>query len=346
MKPGGEQRIRSSDQMPPVTPYSQTTLAPWKHPSELAMLRDWFYPHHIPRSFFDISSSVRADHRQDAVNLVSLWQFRHPNLPHPLTCTAHLTEAILHDQAGRRDHLSSLALQNIYAMTFCRFVSALVDRDVRKSVTATIVKDAVAAEKLDAASGPQRGQSSMFANALALGLPESFVELRHQANHNLNEMPSLEMLRMRTEEALEWLWERWWKFNAQGSVEPALSEWQEKHATWPMRKFGETATEQKPQSVKRKRSQQAEDDQDGPVCAEPRGPVLADLNGQQQKSDSTPESRGSVQQPQAWTMHFLGSLDHLPTGPEMRSPRATNQPVIAPDGRVVTPSDARHTLTP
>ena len=189
--------------MAPSTPYSQLSPAPWKHPSELAMVRDWFYPERVSRSVFDLPAS-HGDRRQDAINLVSLWQFRDPKLTHALVATAHLTDAVLHDQPGRRDSLSNLALRGIYAMTFCRFVNALVDRDVRRSTTTTIARNKVVAES-DIGSGPHRGQSSMYAHALKLGLPESFVELRHQAIHD--DMPSLEVLRAMTGEALEWLWQ-------------------------------------------------------------------------------------------------------------------------------------------
>jgi Las1-like len=174
---------------------------------------------------FDFALSP-VNRRQDAINMVALWQFKDPQLNHALVSTAHLTDAILHDQPGRREKLSTLALRSIYAMSFCRFVNALVDRDVRKSVNATIVKDNSAAIS-DAGAGPHRGQSSMYAHALKLGLPECFVELRHEAIHE--GMPSLEMLRLRTGEALEWLWDRWWKFNVTGSSQPALRLWEEKH---------------------------------------------------------------------------------------------------------------------
>lgn len=143
--------------------------------------------------------------------------------------TAHLTDATLHDQPGRRDQLSGMALRSIYAMAFSRFVNALVDRDVRKSTTATIAKDDMAVD-WDDGSASRRGQNSMYAHALKLGLPEAFVDLRHQAIHE--DMPSLEVLRMSTRQALDWLWEKWWKYNVKGSAQPALSEWEEKHRRW------------------------------------------------------------------------------------------------------------------
>jgi Las1-like len=275
------------------------------------MVRDWFYPQHVPHSF-DFASLFQADHRQDAINLVSLWHFRDAKLDHALISTANLTDALLHDQAGRREQLSSLALRSIYAMTFCRFVNTFVDRDVRKCVTATIARDTAAAE-LDAGTGAHRGQSSMYAHALALGLPETFVELRHQATHN--EMPSLEVLRLRTQEALEWLWERWWKFNVKGSAEPALSEWLEKHGKGNLGKgrvFYQEQNSMSDQSLlrqrchKRKCSSHEEDEEDDPVSREEAERRPHSSDGQkQQKSDSDQERQGSVvQRPQGWVTCF------------------------------------------
>lgn len=298
-------------QMAPPTPYSQINPAPWKHPSQLAMVRDWFYPEHIPRALFGFASS-NVDRRQDAINIISLWRFRDLKLNHVLISTAHLTDAILHDQPGKRDNLSSTALRSIYAMTFCRFVNALVDRDVRKSVTATMARENVAAES-DTGSGPHRGQSSMYAHALALGLPESFVELRHQAIHE--EMPSLEVLRMRTGEALEWLWERWWKVNVNGSAEPALSEWKEKHREWETSadQLGVENREGRAEEAalcrrcrKRKRSERENGDEDEASSGEEAEKNSHDLDRpKQQKVDI----EGGNQVPpalerQGWTLHF------------------------------------------
>lgn len=48
----------------------------------------------------------------------------------------------------------------------------------------------------------------MFNRAAAIGLPLSFVELRHQAAHR--ELPSLVLLRNYTNRGLEWLWDNYW----------------------------------------------------------------------------------------------------------------------------------------
>lgn len=49
----------------------------------------------------------------------------------------------------------------------------------------------------------------MFSRALDLGLPASFVELRHEATHR--ELPSLTVLRDSTGRSLEWLWGFYWR---------------------------------------------------------------------------------------------------------------------------------------
>lgn len=48
----------------------------------------------------------------------------------------------------------------------------------------------------------------MFQRAMDLGLPASFVELRHEATHR--EPPSLVVLRKATSRSLEWLWDHYW----------------------------------------------------------------------------------------------------------------------------------------
>lgn len=48
----------------------------------------------------------------------------------------------------------------------------------------------------------------MFQRAMDLGLPASFVELRHESTHR--EPPSLVVLRKATQRSLEWLWDNYW----------------------------------------------------------------------------------------------------------------------------------------
>lgn len=48
----------------------------------------------------------------------------------------------------------------------------------------------------------------MYSIAKTIGLPATFVELRHQATHE--ELPSLPKLRNATDKALLWIWEYYW----------------------------------------------------------------------------------------------------------------------------------------
>lgn len=59
----------------------------------------------------------------------------------------------------------------------------------------------------------------MFQRAVDLGLPASFVELRHEATHR--EPPSLVVLRKATQRSLEWLWDNYWaEIDDSGNVPP------------------------------------------------------------------------------------------------------------------------------
>jgi len=51
-------------------------------------------------------------------------------------------------------------------------------------------------------------RKTMFQRAADLGLPASFVELRHEATHR--EPPSLVVLRKASQRSLEWLWDNYW----------------------------------------------------------------------------------------------------------------------------------------
>ncbi|KAL2830047.1 beta-lactamase-like protein [Aspergillus cavernicola] len=150
---------------------AKVIFTPWKTHSELLAVRNQFYP--IPE--YD-----GPDMRSHACATVGAWKMR-GNLPHPVEATALLTDAILHDDAVKN---SVFSIRATYAAAFCRFVTGLVD------------------SKLYGA------RKTMFGRALDLGLPASFVELRHEATHR--ELPSLTVLRDSTERSLEWLWGFYW----------------------------------------------------------------------------------------------------------------------------------------
>lgn len=61
----------------------------------------------------------------------------------------------------------------------------------------------------------------MFQRAMDLGIPASFVELRHEATHR--ELPSLVVLRSATQRSLQWLWDNYWAKISASVAEKQLS---------------------------------------------------------------------------------------------------------------------------
>ncbi|EXJ84233.1 hypothetical protein A1O3_04900 [Capronia epimyces CBS 606.96] len=199
-------------------------FSPWRHESELAMVRDWFFPGHVKQDGFSIPP---PDMRQQAVNRVNLWLFKAGQLPAALIATAGLTEALLHDERGRAQgerSISDSAMQSIYAMAFARFVNGFVDREVARSHAAEMALDGASAGTTVVSTA--KGESSMYAHAATIGMPQKFVDLRHEVTHG--HIPNLIYLQQMTSQALEWLWDRWWVKKATGDPARALRELEER----------------------------------------------------------------------------------------------------------------------
>ncbi|KAE8349701.1 glyoxylase [Aspergillus coremiiformis] len=150
---------------------SKVIFTPWKELSALQAVRTQFYP---PPTY------EGPDKRSRACATVAVWKLR-GNLPHPVEATALLTDAILHDDARKN---SIFSIRATYSAAFCRFVTGLVDSKLHGQ------------------------RKTMFQRAIDLGLPASFVELRHEATHR--ELPSLTVLRNAAQRSLEWLWDSYW----------------------------------------------------------------------------------------------------------------------------------------
>ncbi|GAB1214436.1 hypothetical protein ATERTT37_003599 [Aspergillus terreus] len=150
---------------------AKVIFTPWKEHSQLLAVRDQFYP---PLTYDG------PDLRSKACATISVWKIR-GNLPHAVEATALLTDAILHDDAQKN---SVFSIRATYSAAFCRFVTGLVDSKLHGQ------------------------RKTMFQRAVDLGLPASFVELRHEATHR--ELPSLTVLRNATQRSLEWLWDYYW----------------------------------------------------------------------------------------------------------------------------------------
>ncbi len=198
---------------------------PWRSDSELAMIRDWFYPQHIER---DVYSARHPDMRQRAISKINLYLFKAGGIPHAMVATASLTEALIHDdQLDRQKYISHSAMASVYSMALVKFVNGFVDRDVAKATAASLSAgqtdqsehDDPGATTLAVKGG---GDNSMYAYAVKIGLPEIFVDLRHEIVHG--RIPELSYLREIAEKGLEWLWQKWWLKNATGDPARALQE--------------------------------------------------------------------------------------------------------------------------
>ncbi|EEP80168.1 conserved hypothetical protein [Uncinocarpus reesii 1704] len=164
----------------------QLQFTPWKERSQLVAVRDQFYP---PLDYNG------PDMRPQASALVWVWKIR-GNLPHAVEATALLTDAILHDDASKN---SIFSIRATYSSAFCRFVTGLVDSKLHGR------------------------KQTMYQKAMTLGVPASFVELRHEATHR--ELPSLAVLRDAARRSLDWLWEFYWaKIDYGGSAPLGSSE--------------------------------------------------------------------------------------------------------------------------
>ncbi|KAF3483420.1 uncharacterized protein GIQ15_02744 [Arthroderma uncinatum] len=127
------------------------------------------------RDQFYPKSSDEQDSRAKACSLVWVWKVR-GNLPHAVEATALLTDAILHDDPSKN---SIFSIRAAYS-----FVTGLVDSKLHGR------------------------KQSMYQKAMAVGVPASFVELRHEATHR--DLPSLVVLRNAAQRSMEWLWDFYW----------------------------------------------------------------------------------------------------------------------------------------
>lgn len=148
-------------------------ITPWRDVSEWQFVKACFFPK---------SDGLDMDPRPRALARVSAWHVR-GRVPHAVVSTAMLTTAVLRDQDGS---MSILEARMLLSMAITRFVNGLLD-PAQQAVFAI----------------------SMTALARSIGLPESFVEIRHSATHDA--LPSLSVLREALFRALDWLWRNYWE---------------------------------------------------------------------------------------------------------------------------------------
>lgn len=150
----------------------QYVITPWRDQSELLKIRQQLYP--------PTTTPSNDPSRRHAVEKVSVWMQR-GNCPHLVESTAILTAARLNDIPAN----SNYCIRAAYSAAFSRFVTGLLDGHQDK-----------------------RHKLSMYSIAKNIGLPATFVELRHQATHE--GLPSLPKLRVATDKALHWIWDYYW----------------------------------------------------------------------------------------------------------------------------------------
>ncbi|KAI1044364.1 hypothetical protein LB505_007152 [Fusarium chuoi] len=184
----------------------QYVFTPWRDRYELLLVREQMYTGIDTNA---IEAKEHSSHSEGSVNIqsqqilddqetqkrqhkavarVSMWMQR-GNCPHMVESTALLMAATLSDKeaaAGENAASSAYAIRAAYSAAFSRFVTGLLDGHQDK----------------------QRKQS-MYSIAKTIGLPATFVELRHQSTHE--QLPSLAKLRTAAKKALLWIWEYYWK---------------------------------------------------------------------------------------------------------------------------------------
>jgi hypothetical protein len=178
----------------------QYVFTPWRDQGELLTVRQQFYPETArargrERLAADTSDALdrlakEDEDRQRAVARVSLWMHR-GHCPHLIESTALLTASQLLERGqkvgSQQDSPAARsAIRASYATAFSRFVTGLLDGHQDK-----------------------QHKMSMYSVAKEIGLPAAFVELRHQVTHE--QLPSLAKLRASARNALNWIWEYYWK---------------------------------------------------------------------------------------------------------------------------------------
>ncbi|KAM0204350.1 hypothetical protein ACHAPA_007725 [Fusarium lateritium] len=196
----------------------QYVFTPWRDRYELLLVREQIYtgittstPDSTQKPGQNANQSERSENvrrfqgtddketrtrQHQAVARVLMWVQR-GNCPHMVESTALLMAAMLSDQeaAATENAALSASIRGTYSAAFSRFVTGLLDSHQDK----------------------QRKQS-MYSIAKTIGLPATFVELRHQSTHE--QLPSLTKLRTATKKALLWIWDYYWKQLGEDSSDP------------------------------------------------------------------------------------------------------------------------------
>lgn len=215
----------------------QFVFTPWRNRAELLRVRQQLFP---ASSFSNHCSSPSAPPEpwwaspaelheiERAIARIFMWVHR-GGCPHVVESTALLMAAIVFDARGPHDAVAQAAVVSGYLVGFTRYVllgfgrvffaSSLslfffyfgregTDKSQGRFANHITKKKRFVTGLLDSHQDKAR-KLSMYGVAKTIGLPASFVELRHQGTHE--PMPSLTQLRPAARRALVWIWEYYWR---------------------------------------------------------------------------------------------------------------------------------------
>ncbi|TQV99246.1 Las1-like protein [Cordyceps javanica] len=173
----------------------QYIFTPWRDRHELLLVRDQLYAGRQGQRQLHHDDDARRALQNLAVARISMWMQR-GGCPHMVESTALLFAAVLSDDVAATQSAgsSTYAVRAAYSAAFSRFVTGLLDGHQDKL-----------------------RKQSMYSIAKVIGLPATFVELRHQATHE--QLPSLAKLRPAAHMALDWIWDYYWKQLDKGNDE-------------------------------------------------------------------------------------------------------------------------------
>jgi hypothetical protein len=112
----------------------------------------------------------------------------------PLTVLPLPASALAQQQRQQQQLATPSLLRSMYATPFARFVTGFCDTAQNAAV-----------------------KLPMYEMARSLGMPERWVEVRHDITHG--EMPELRVLEESARDAVQWLWERFWALLDAGQSE-------------------------------------------------------------------------------------------------------------------------------
>lgn len=187
-------------------------IVPWAHTNELDELKRWFYPDKMGES----KVIDGLDCRWRAIQRVKCYQSRGSQyLPHVIDSTAQITSSVLLDERSSGMGDDNFPTRLSYTMSLIRYVNGLLDPT-------------------------QQSQYAIPLHTLAqkIGLPSFFVDLRHGGTHE-RDLPTLDMLRYVSKQALIWLWDHYWNYDELDDTDDEISSDSERNLSREIRRMFE-----------------------------------------------------------------------------------------------------------